>query len=75
MGTVAGVYQNQLPVRRGLGLHAVQELLQNCGGVLYSGVRMLMVGQPSARAAASARWASSVCFDGRYRAFCRRTAA
>ena len=27
-----------------------------------------MVGQLSARAAASARWASSVCFDGRYRA-------
>ena len=42
---------------------------KNCGGVLYSGVRMLMVGQPSARAAASARWVSSVCFDGRYRAF------
>ena len=42
---------------------------KNCGGVLYSGVRMLMVGQPSARAAASERWVSSVCFDGRYRAF------
>lgn len=30
---------------------------------------MLMVGQPSARAAASERWVSSVCLDGRYRAF------
>ena len=28
VGTVAGVHQNQLPVRRGLGLHAVQKLLQ-----------------------------------------------
>ena len=35
---------------------------KNRGGVLYSGVKMLMVGNP---AVSAARWAASTCLEGR----------
>ena len=38
---------------------------RNCGGVLYSGVKMLIAGQFLAFCPASARWVSSVCLAGR----------